>query len=290
MHVDEAYRQCLRDARGHYENFPVASALVPASMRRHIAAVYAFARAADDFADEGARAPEERLALLDSWRRRLHAAPNVSAVRPDGVTGEPPHAEAIFLALGTSIAHLRLPLSYFDDLLSAFEQDVRVVRYESWCDLLDYCRRSANPVGRLVLRIAGQVDAQLDAWSDAVCTALQLTNFWQDFAVDFARGRIYLPQELQRAHGASEDHLHLGPTPEWCDAIEDAVHRTRVLFERGQPIAAALRGRLRYEIRATWLGGVRILDKIERARFDVVSHRPTLGAVDAAWIACRFLR
>lgn len=289
MNVDEAYGWCLRDARSHYENFPVASVLVPARMRPHIAAVYAFARAADDFADEGSRLPDERLALLDAWRMRLHSAAGSPADRGPALAGEPAHADAIFLALGTSIERLGLPLSHFDDLLSAFEQDVRVVRYESWHDLLDYCRRSASPVGRLVLRIAGRVDAQLDIWSDAICTALQLTNFWQDLAVDCARGRVYLPREIQRIHGASEDDLRGKLTPAWRDAIEDVVDRTRLLFEQGRPLTAALRGRLRYEIRATWLGGIRILDRIEGARFDVISRRPTLGAGDVAWIALHLL-
>ncbi len=290
MNVDEAYDQCLREARGHYENFPVASALLPARMRPHIAAVYAFARTADDFADEGSRLPHERLALLDSWRQRLHAAASSRSERRAAVVGEPAHAEAIFLALGTSIERLQLPLSHFDDLLSAFEQDVRVARYESWYDLLDYCRRSANPVGRLVLRIAGRVDEELDSWSDAICTALQLTNFWQDFGRDFARGRLYLPRETQRAHSASEDDLRLGLTPQWRDAVDEAVARTRDMFERGRPLGTALRGRLGFEIRATWLGGMRILDRIERARFDVLSRRPTLGPGDAAWIAFHLLR
>jgi len=288
--VEDAYARCLRDARAHYENFPVASVLVPARMRPHIAAVYAFARTADDFADEGSRTVDERLALLNSWRARLHTASTSPAEHLPRVDGEPPHADAIFLALGTSIQRLSLPLSLFDDLLSAFEQDVRVVRYESWYDLLDYCRRSANPVGRLVLRIAGRTDARLDAWSDAICTALQLTNFWQDLGVDFTRGRIYLPRETLRAHEASEDDLRVGLTPAWCDAIEDAVARTRRLFEQGSPLSTALDGRLRYEIRATWLGGMRILNRIERDGFDVFSHRPTLGIGDAAWIAWHLVR
>jgi squalene synthase HpnC len=290
MHVDQAYARCLSDARSHYENFPVASVLVPSEMRPHIAAVYAFARAADDFADEGVRPPEDRLALLAAWRRRLYAA----AVSPTDTLpttpGEPLHAEAIFLALGTSIERLRLPVAYFDDLLTAFEQDVTVTRYDSWYDLLDYCRRSANPVGRLVLRIAGRVDSQLDDWSDCVCTALQLTNFWQDFSVDLARGRIYLPRETQLRHGVSEGEIHIGPTPGWCDAIEDVVNRTRALFERGKPLSGALGGRLGRELRATWLGGTRILDRIERLRFDVFTHRPSLGVGDAAWIAVRLFQ
>ena len=289
MDVDAAYAQCLRDARGHYENFPVASMLVPAQMRPHIAALYAFARAADDFADEGDRSTAQRRVLLESWRARLHEAAGPKVSQRPLVAGEPPHTEAIFLALGASITRLQLPVSLFEDLLSAFEQDTRIVRYETWQDLLDYCRRSANPVGRLVLRIAGQVDSRLDDWSDSICTALQLTNFWQDFAQDLARGRLYLPREASRARNASEADLGTGITPAWTHAVEDAVLRTRQMFEHGRPLASALRGRLRYEIRGTWLGGMRVLEKIERAGFDVLSARPRLGRGDVAWIAVRLL-
>lgn len=288
MGVDEAYNRCLRDARGHYENFPVASVLVPARMRRHVAALYAFARAADDFADEPGPSPAERLTLLDGWRRRLHEAVEPSAGCRPPVPGEPAHTAAIFLALGTTVRQLHLPVQYLEDLLSAFEQDVRVTRYESWDDLLDYCRRSANPIGRLVLRIGGQADPQLDAWSDSLCTALQLTNFWQDAREDMVRGRAYLPQELQRRHGAQGQDSWGGPG--WRAALAEAVSRTRALYAEARPLSAALPGRLRYEIRATWLGGVRILDKIERAGFDVVGRRHRLGALDAAWICARLAR
>ena len=182
--IDAAYAACVRQARRHYENFPVASLLVPAHMRRDVAAVYAFARAADDFADEGNRSVEERHHLIDGWLRRLQHAAVSHEEGPEARPGEPANTVAIFLALGASIRGRRLPVALFEDLLSAFRQDVTVTRYDDWPALLDYCRRSANPVGRLVLRIAGYRDPQLDAWSDAVCTALQLTNFWQDLSVD----------------------------------------------------------------------------------------------------------
>ena len=180
-------------SRGHYENFPVASVLLPRSMRRHVAALYAFARTADDFADEGVRPPDERLRLLEGWQRRLWQVAASDAPGDPPAEGEPPDTVEIFLALGASIRERGLPVSLFEDLLSAFRQDVTVTRYATWVDLLDYCRRSANPVGRLVLRIAGHDDAQLDEWSDRICMALQLTNFWQDLKIDFDRGRIYLP-------------------------------------------------------------------------------------------------
>ena len=172
-----AYAACAQLASTHYENFPVASRLVPRGMRPHVAAVYAFARTADDFADEGSRPVEERLRLLDDWQSRLHACVRTSAVRAsDSDSGD----DRVFLALGTTIRACNLPVSLFDDLLSAFRQDITVQRYDTWDALLNYCRRSAHPVGRLVLRIAGHDDARLDRSSDALCTALQLTNFWQD--------------------------------------------------------------------------------------------------------------
>ena len=290
-----AYAACERDARVHYENFPVASLLLPGRMRPHVAAVYAFARAADDIADEGRRPPAERHALLDGWLRRLHhsaASPDMASTGagPPPVPGEPANTVQIFLALGASIRAIELPVSWFDDLVSAFRQDITTTRYPSWPDLFDYCRRSANPVGRLVLRIAGYRDRALDAASDAVCTALQLTNFWQDLKIDFERGRIYLPAEERTAHGAREDDLRADfLTPEWRRALAAAVSRTRGLFEAGRPVCDGIGGRLGRELRATWLGGVRILDKLERAGFDSVRTRPTLGVTDAPWFLWRLL-
>src|SRR5436190_3105074 len=178
-------------ARAHYENFPVASRLLPRSMRPHVAAVYAFARVADDIADEGVATAADRLRRLDVWRRRLHAA--AASERNE----QPPvgRDDLIVAALGHSIRALDLPLALFDDLISAFGQDTTTNRYASWADVFDYCRRSANPVGRLVLRIGGYRDEALDRSSDALCTALQLTNFWQDFGRDWRAGRLYVPRE-----------------------------------------------------------------------------------------------
>jgi len=285
-----AYASCARDGRRHYENFPVGSHLLPRAMRPHVAAVYAFARAADDFADEGQWSVEERLNLLDGWLARLRQA--ASGGEPDSCIrqGEPPHTPAIFLALGASIRACSLPVSLLEDLLSAFRQDVMVTRYATWTDLLDYCRRSANPVGRLVLRIAGHGDTQMDAWSDAICTGLQLTNFWQDFRVDYDRGRIYLPREEQRTHGAREEDLAAGVVaPAWEKALGAAGVGTRHLFDAGRPLCDSVRGRLKYELRATWLGGTRILDRLAASHFDVVNHRPTLGVADIPWFAWRLL-
>jgi squalene synthase HpnC len=285
-----AYAACERDARAHYENFPVASLLVPRRMRPHVAAVYAFARAADDMADEGRRLAAERHALLDGWLRRLRQAAASADAGPPPLPREPANTVEIFLALGASIRSIDLPLSWFEDLVSAFRQDITTTRYASWADLFDYCRRSANPVGRLVLRIAGRRDPVLDAASDAVCTALQLTNFWQDLKIDFDRGRIYLPADERAAHGAREDDLRGDVlTPGWRRALAAAAARTRKLFVAGRPVCDGIGGRLGWELRATWLGGIRILDKLERAGFDSVRTRPTLGVTDAPWVLWRLL-
>jgi phytoene synthase len=288
--LDAAYASCEHAARSHYENFPVASLLVPPAMRPHIAALYAFARAADDFADEGAREAADRQRLLDGWKARLNAAVSAGAPGPPPRDGEPRNTVEIFLALGETIRSKRLPVGLFDDLLSAFAQDVTVTRYAAWDDVLDYSRRSANPVGRLVLRIAGYDEPRLDAWSDAICSALQLTNFWQDLKVDFDRGRIYLPAEEIAGHGAAEADLADGRlTQAWRAAMAAAVARTRAMFLAGRPLCGAVAGRLKHELRATWLGGMRVLSRIERVDFDVVDRRPSLGAGDVPWLTWKLV-
>lgn len=280
----DAYAYCERIARSHYENFPVASFLLPKQLRPHVAAVYAFARSADDFADEEQRAPEERYRLLEDWRELLwQCADPHSPTR----TYSP-----LFRALGHTIRVCGLPVSLLEDLLSAFRQDVATHRYETWSDLLDYCRRSANPVGRLVLRIAGYGGDEVDHRSDAVCTALQLTNFWQDFAVDWRRGRLYLPRETWASRGARENDLdHETMTPAWRDALDHAASRTRLLFDDGRAVCDMVRGRLRYELRVTWLGGRLILDRLEDQDYNVFRSRPTVARGDVpalAWQAMRW--
>jgi phytoene synthase len=270
--LTEAYAACLALAQSHYENFPVASRLLPARLRPHVAAIYAFARRADDFADEPGRSNDQRLFLLREWRAQLHKR------------GQPFKE---FVALHDTIERFELPVQLFDDLLDAFMQDVTKSRYATWPDVLDYCRRSANPIGRLVLRLSGYNDDRLDRASDAVCTALQLTNFWQDLAIDWSRGRLYVPEETWRAHSASTHSLSDGAmTPQWAQALGECANRTRSLFETGRPVCDGVSGRLRYELRATWLGGTRILTRLERSGFDVFQHRPALGIADAIVIAC----
>jgi squalene synthase HpnC len=177
-------------------------------------------------------------------------------------------------------------VALFHDLLSAFRQDIYVRRYASWDEVLDYCRRSANPVGRLVLRIGGYADPWLDARSDNICTALQLTNFWQDLEGDWRRGRLYVPLDDLRSCGAREDDLDARRlTGEWRQVLSRVGERTRRLFDEGRAIADRVSGRLGWELRLTWLGGVRILDRLERGGFDVFERRPALSAADVPWIA-----
>jgi phytoene synthase len=269
----EAYAHCEALAKSHYENFPVASRLLPAKLRPHVAAIYAFARTADDFADEPGYHTGERMRLLRDWRARLHDRSDRSSE---------------FVALHDTIDRFSLPIQLFDDLLDAFVQDVGTTRYSTWDGVLDYCRRSANPVGRLVLRLSGYRDDRLDAASDAVCTALQLTNFWQDLAIDWSRGRLYVPEEIWRAHDADVMSLDAARmTAPWKAALAECGSRTTALFALGRPVCDGVAGRLRYELRATWLGGTRILDRLAANGYDVFqSGRPALGAADALVIAC----
>src|SRR5947208_6807427 len=234
----QAYAACEGLARSHYENFPVASRLLPRAMRPHVAAVYAFARVADDFADEGAVPGPDRRARLAAWQSRLHRA---------AASGEPGESatteDLIFVALGHSIRALKQPVPLFDDLLSAFGQDTMTSRYASWRDLFDYCRRSANPVGRLVLRIGGYRDDALDRSSDGLCTALQLTNFWQDLGRDWRAGRLYVPLDEQMACGAREVDLRSGRlTAAWTETIARCVTVTRAKFDDGRLVCDGVEG------------------------------------------------
>ena len=280
-----AYDRCIAIAHAHSENFPVASRLLPASIRPHIAAVYAFARQADDFADEGERTDRERLLLLKDWTCRLHKASQVLSKK----SSNDDH-DLIFTALGHTIRSYDLPIDLFDNLLTAFRQDVTVHRYRTWQQLLDYCRCSANPVGRLVLRITGYRDPAIEVAADHVCSGLQIVNFLQDFSRDWRNGRLYIPEEIYAAHGASEadlfqDHLNAP----WREAISDVAKRTFKLFDKGRCICDMTSGLLRYELRATWLGGARILHCLERTGYDPVIARPKLGLTDHLQIFLRML-
>ena len=282
--LERAYGYCARIAREHYENFPVASRLLPAPMRPAVSAVYAFARRADDFADEPGIPDGERLRLLGDWEQRLRGLPH--APFAPAATGD----DLVFIALADAVRRHDLPLPLFADLLSAFRQDVSRKRYANWTDLLDYCRRSANPVGRLVLRIAGYRNEELDRASDSVCTALQLTNFWQDLERDWAMGRLYVPIEDCARAGADEQELSARViTAPWRLVMGTMAERTRALFADGRPVCDGVRGRLRVELRLTWLGGMRVLEKLERRDFDVFRDRPALQAADVPLLAWRAL-
>jgi squalene synthase HpnC len=259
----------------HYENFPVASWLLPPALREAVAAIYGFARSADDIADEGTASAEERLAALQRYRSRL--TQDMARV----ITGSSPGEDAIFARLHPVIAEHALPLPLFFDLLDAFSQDVVKTRYESYDELLDYCRRSAMPIGRLMLRLYRAEEPQQLAWSDAICTGLQLINHWQDVAQDWQRGRVYLPREDLARYGVSLDQLAAGQTDRhWRALLSFELERARGLMLAGAPLAASLSGRIGFELRLIVAGGLRIIDKIIAVDFDVFHHRPTITAFD----------
>jgi squalene synthase HpnC len=275
--VTEAFAFCEERVRSHYENFPVGM-MVPRAKRPYVHALYAYARAADDFADEpmyeGMRAEK-----LDQWEARLHAA-------YEGQADDP-----IFIALAETVRALEIPKPLLLDLLSAFRQDTVKTRYETWDELLDYCRRSANPIGRLVLLIFDYRDPELALLSDRICTGLQLANHWQDLAVDLARGRIYAPRELWSLHGVKEWDLNAARVgPEFVALMQDLIGRTRALFLAGRPLCDRVGRDLRFEMRLTWLGGWTILDGIERAGYDVFRRRPRHGLAAKARLAWRAWR
>jgi squalene synthase HpnC len=280
--IADAYEACTKLARAHYENFPVGR-LVPKEMQPHVHAVYAFARYADDLADEGyagsAKAqgardvmtPEERLAALDEWERQLCSPPGT------------PGLHFIFIALHETIRELNLPLSLFTDLLSAFKQDVVKRRYANFPEVLDYCRRSANPVGRLVLLLHGKREEELHLLADHICTGLQLANFWQDVGVDLEKDRMYLPEDDRKKYGVTEEALFARRADDnYRKLLAFEVARTQEIFDHGAPLTKKLRGLLRLEIRLTWLGGTKILRKIEALDYDTLNHRPTVGKADMA--------
>jgi squalene synthase HpnC len=264
---------------GHYENFPVASVLLPAALRHPVSVIYRFARTADDFADEGDLRPHERLALLAGYRaelRRLEAGRSA--------------ASPLFRELSEVVAAHQLPLAPFYDLLDAFSQDVAKQRYANFAEVMDYCRRSADPVGRLMLHLYGESDDHSIACSDAICSALQLINFWQDVEIDFRKNRIYLPQEDMARFGVTESQIAASDASGgWWDLMRFQIERARSMMLAGAPLATRLHGRVGLEIRAVVQGGLRILEKLEGARGDVFRHRPVLKAFDWPLMFCRAL-
>ena len=264
---------------GHYENFPVASVLLPARYRRAVVAIYRFARAADDIADEGDAAASERHAALHAFSRGLDAIER----------GETPR-EAPFAELAAAVRAHALPLAPLRALLSAFRQDVDIARYRTFEDLLDYCRRSANPVGRLLLELYDVDAPAAHAASDAMCTALQLANFWQDVALDWRKGRLYVPLEDLARFDVSPAQVADGVADaRWRALMAFETARTRRLFDAGRTLPARLPWRIGLEVKAVIAGGMRILERIDAVGGDVFAHRPVLGKRDAALVAWRLL-
>jgi squalene synthase HpnC len=254
----------------HYENFPVASLLLPKALRAPVEIIYRFARSADDIADEGSEADDVRLRRLSVYREALERI----------ARGDTP-AEPLFRDVARIAREHALPLGLFGDLISAFTQDVTKKRYADFPELLDYCRRSANPVGRLLLHLFKRTSETDLAGSDAVCTALQLINHWQDVDIDFANGRIYLPHDEMTRHGVTERHLASKTIDDaWRALMKFQADRSRAMILKGQPLARSLPGRIGLEIRATIQGGLRILEKIEEVDYDVFRRRPVLRALD----------
>ncbi len=265
-------------ATHHYENFHVVSLLLPKRLHQDFYNVYAFCRWADDLGDETGD-PQESLRLLEWWRGELRAL----------YAGKPP-SHPVFVALGETVRRHDLPAEPFGDLIDAFIQDQTVTRYRDWDHVLDYCRRSANPVGRLVLMLCGYRDEERFRLSDSTCSALQLANFWQDVAVDLEKDRIYLPRHLMDQHGCSEDDLFARRcTPAFRRVMRDAVDYAQALFEQGLPLSRMVDRRLALDIDLFSRGGMKVLDKIRAQNYDVLGSRPAISKSERAMLFLRSL-
>jgi squalene synthase HpnC len=262
---EEARAYCRRLARSHYENFSVASWFLPAKLRQHFFNVYAYCRISDDLGDEVGDTATS-LQLLDQWESELNAC----------YEGHPRHP--VFVALAGTVKQFEIPKHEFSDLLTAFRQDQHIVRYETFGDLLGYCRNSANPVGHLVLYLCGYRDSERQLLSDYTCTALQLANFWQDVSADFAKGRIYLPLEDLRRFGVSEEAIKGGDnTKTFREMMRFEVQRAREWFAQGMPLIANVDHALAIDLELFSRGGQEILDAIERQDYAVLGHRPAIS-------------
>lgn len=267
-------------AQSHYENFPVASMLLPMRLRKPIGLIYSFARQADDFADEGDLMPEQRLALLDGFKQEL------DRIRANTV----PHTP-FFVTLKTMIQKHQLPLEPFYHLLDAFSQDVVKSRYENFGEVMDYCRRSANPIGRLLLHLYGKATPRNIGLSDAICSSLQIINFLQDVAIDYRKDRIYFPLDEMRKYRISEQQIANGDTSgSWGLFMEFQLNRTRRLLQSGAPLGLVLPGRIGLEMRTIIAGGERILHKLHKSHGDMYAHRPVLKPWDWAYMLYRAVR
>jgi squalene synthase HpnC len=268
----------------HYENFPVGSVLLPSKLRKPIAAIYRFARSADDIADEGDATTGERLAALAQYRFHL-----------DEISRHHHSENQLFDTLGRVIEGFSLPVTPFYDLISAFEQDVTQTRYPDFQALLDYCRRSANPVGRLVLSLTQQASERNLRHSDHICTALQLINFWQDVAIDWKKGRVYIPLSELKLFDLTEADIEdfsngAACSLRWKDLMRFQVKRARQLMKSGTPLIETLPGRLKWEIQLTVLGGLRILEKLDQCGGDVFRRRPVLTLSDWLVMLTKLIR
>lgn len=268
--LERAFAYCEAMARGHYENFPVASRFVPARLRPYVWSIYAFARSADDFADE-ARYAGRRAEALAFWEEQLHRCFHGEAEHP------------VFVALRETIEQCDIPIQPLQSLLTAFTMDLSVNRYATFEQLRGYIEHSAHPVGRLVLYVFNYRDPSLHNYSDDICAGLQLANFWQDVGVDLAKDRIYLPEEDRKHFGVTDEMLFARQcTTEFRELMRYEVSRARSLFERGRPLLDRVGGDLGFELALIWRGGTTILDKIEAVRYDVFRRRPTLNHADKA--------
>ncbi|MGA3285944.1 MAG: squalene synthase HpnC [Bacteroidota bacterium] len=266
---EEGFRYCEQIARSHYENFPIASWFVPKEIRKHIWAIYAFARIADDYADEPGYTLAERMDNLSQWGQYLDECYN----------GNPTHR--VFAALAETVERFQIPVELFQDLLTAFRSDVTVKRYDTFEEVLEYCRNSANPIGRLVLLLFNYRSETMMELSDHICTGLQLTNFWQDISVDLQKDRIYLPLEDLEEFGYSEqDLLHRRFNNYFRELMAFQVQRTAELFVAGKPLLSKVSKDLSLELKLTWNGGTRILQKIHKQDYNVLIQRPALSTLD----------
>lgn len=267
--LNNAYREAVEFAKTHYENFPVVSMFLPRKLRKHVAVIYQFARQADDIADEGDLPTNFRLMLLESYRKKL----------TNSIHGL--FDNNFWYSFNDTITSFNLTTKYFYDLLNAFEQDIVKSRYNTFDEILNYCERSANPVGRIILELFNIRDEKIMKYSDAICTALQLTNFYQDISLDYPKNRIYIPLNEMKEFEVSENLFELKKNnANFKKLLKFQVDRTKIFFEEGESILDLLPKELKFQINLTILGGKKILEKIEKMDYNTLNRRPTLSKLD----------